>query len=212
MNTGKHWALAGLMGALAFGVAHAQSQSSPGPERAPPPLQREPGTQPPAPSGSGSASSSSRQHGYSEGHATATTADPAAFVKKAAQDGMTEVALGKVAESMAKDASVREFGQEMVKDHSKANNELAALAKRKGFEVPTALDSEHQAIVQKLKSKSGADFDHAYSKQMMEDHEKAVTLFEGAAKSSDRDLAAFAQKTLPTLEEHKEKADALPSH
>jgi len=137
-------------------------------------------------------------------------ADPATFVKKAAQGGLTEVEVAKIASSKTQDPQIRSFAQRMVKDHSMANQELTTLAKSKGLQVPASLDAEHKAIVQKLSSKSGADFDAAYSKQMMEDHDKTIALFEGATQSSDADLAAFAKKTLPTLKEHQHLADALP--
>jgi putative membrane protein len=137
-------------------------------------------------------------------------ADPATFVKKAAQDGLTEVALGKQAATKAQDPQIKQFADHMVQDHSKANDELTSVAKKKGLQVPSSLDAEHQAIVQKMSQKSGADFDTAYSKEMLKDHKKAVSLFEGASKSSDTDLSAFAQKTLPTLKEHEKMAEQLP--
>jgi len=136
--------------------------------------------------------------------------DPASFVTKAAQGGLTEVAVSKAAEASSQDPKVKQFAEQMVRDHSKANDELASLAKSKGLQVPTSLDAEHQAIVQKLSNKKGADFDAAYGKQMKEDHAKTVALFQAATKTSDPDLAAFAKKTLPTLTEHKHLAGELP--
>jgi putative membrane protein len=135
---------------------------------------------------------------------------PTIFVEKAAQDGMTEVELGKVALAKSQNAEVRDFAQRMVTDHGKANQELAALAKQKGIEAPRKLDSEHQAMVQMLEAKSGAAFDNEYSRHMNMDHTKAITLFEAASKSSDADFAGFAKKTLPTLKEHKKLASRLP--
>jgi len=144
-------------------------------------------------------------------HAPGSTGgqDPKTFVKKAALDGMTEVELGKVAQQKSKNPDVRAFAQRMVADHSKAGDELKSIAKKKGYEVPAKLDAEHQSMVTKLSSKSGAAFDTAYAADMDHDHAKAVALFTDAQKSSDADLAAFAQKTLPTLQEHKQLADAL---
>jgi putative membrane protein len=156
------------------------------------------------------APSASKQGAGAEPAAQHAGANPAAFVKKAAQDGLTEVTLGKQAASKAQDPKVKQFAAHMVQDHSKANDELTGLARKKGLEVPSSLDSEHQAIVQKMSTKSGAQFDAAYSEEMLKDHKKAVALFEGASKSSDPDLAAFAQKTLPTLKEHEQMAQQLP--
>jgi len=135
---------------------------------------------------------------------------PAVFVKTAAQAGMTEVELGKVALQKSQDPAVRSFAQRMVTDHGKANDELATIAQTKGITAPTSLDAEHQAMVNSMKQKSGADFDAEYSRHMNMDHNKAVALFEGATKSPDSDLANFAKKTLPTLKEHKQLAQKLP--
>lgn len=136
---------------------------------------------------------------------------PATFVKKAALDGMTEVQLGKIAASKAQDDEVKQFAQRMVTDHGKANEELESIARQKGMKVPTRLDTEHQSMVQSLNAKSGAAFDRAYSEHMDAAHARAVALFQGAVTGSDPDLAAFAKKTLPTLEQHKKMATHLAS-
>jgi putative membrane protein len=138
-------------------------------------------------------------------------ATPKTFVSKAAQDGMTEVELGKLAASKAQSAEVKQFGQRMVKDHGKANSELEAIAKAKSLQVPKKLDAEHQSMVDELTGKSGAEFDSAYSHHMAAAHGKAVALFESASQLDDSELAAFAKKTLPTLKEHKQMADKLQS-
>jgi len=140
----------------------------------------------------------------------ATPPPPAVFVSKAAQDGMTEVELGKVALDKSKDAKVREFAQRMVTDHGKANRELASIAKQKGIDAPQKLDTEHQNMVRKLEAQDGEAFDLEYSRHMNMDHDKAIDLFEATSKSSDTDLAGFAKKTLPTLKEHKQMASKLP--
>jgi putative membrane protein len=135
--------------------------------------------------------------------------DATTFMTKASMDGMTEVQLGKLAQKSAKNKDVRSFAEQMVTDHSKANDELKSIGKNKGFEPPKQLDSEHQALVSKLSGKSGADFDSAYMDEMVKAHGKAIALFKDAQKSSDPEIAAFAKKTLPTLQEHKRMADSL---
>jgi putative membrane protein len=135
---------------------------------------------------------------------------PSTFTKKAALDGMTEVELGKLALQKSKDSRVRQFAQRMVTDHGKANEALATLAKSRNLEVPTELDAEHQAMVQKLSGKNGSAFDSAYSEHMVKAHANAVALFDGASSSNDAEVAAFAKQTLPTLKEHKQMARSLP--
>jgi putative membrane protein len=135
---------------------------------------------------------------------------PKTFVEKAAQDGMTEVELGKVALEKSRNPEVRNFALRMVEDHGKANRELAALAKQKGIDAPKELDAEHQPMVKNLEAKDGASFDSEYSHHMNMDHSKAISLFEAASNSPDKEFASFAKKTLPTLKEHKEMASKLP--
>jgi putative membrane protein len=138
-------------------------------------------------------------------------ATPEKFVKMAGEDGMAEVELAKLALQKSKNNDVRQFAQKMERDHEQANEQLSSLAKSKGLTIPPKLDAKHEAMVKSMSAKSGAAFDAAYSEHMAKAHAKAVALFQGAEKSSDPDLAAFAKKTLPTLEEHKQLADNLRS-
>lgn len=124
------------------------------------------------------------------------------FFEKAAGGGLAEVAAGQLASSTSGNADVKSFANQMVKDHTKANNELTQLAQAKGVTLPQAPDAAHQEDLGKLKQKQGADFDKAYVKGQVSDHKATISLFKKAAKSKDPDIAAFAQKTLPTLKMH----------
>jgi putative membrane protein len=136
-------------------------------------------------------------------------ATPETFVKTAAQDGMTEIALAKLALQKSSNNDVKQFAQKMQQDHEQADEELSSIAKSKGLTLPPRLDAKHEAMVKTMTAKSGAAFDSAYAEHMAKAHAKAVALFQSASRSSDPDLAAFAKKTLPTLEEHKQLADNL---
>ena len=132
------------------------------------------------------------------------------FMMDAATGGMMEVELGRVAAQQGTSDAVKQFGQRMVDDHTKANTELMSLASTKGVTLPTALDEKHRAEVTKLSSMTGAEFDRAYSKMMLSDHKKDVNAFEKeSTKGNDADLKAFATTALPTLREHLQMAQAL---
>jgi len=91
----------------------------------------------------------------------------------------------------------------MVTDHSKANDELKALAHKLSITLPDSISSDESKTRDDLAKKSGADFDKAYVQDMVDDHKKDVKAFEDAAKNcKDSDLKAFANKTLPTLKMH----------
>jgi putative membrane protein len=184
------------------GSAEAPTGTSTSPAAASSPHQEETAT--PGHTGSGSGRMGSMSKADQDG------ADPAKFVTKAAQGGLTEVALSKAAQATSQDPKIKQFAAQMLRDHGQANDELKRIAKSKGLAVPSSLDPEHQAIVQKLSNQKGTAFDTAYSKQMQMDHEKTIALFRGAEQSSDPDLAAFAKKILPTLTEHEKMANGLP--
>ncbi|HKQ99384.1 MAG TPA: DUF4142 domain-containing protein [Pyrinomonadaceae bacterium] len=154
----------------------------------------------------------SNQSGGAGAQGAALNSADRRFVMEAALGGMTEVELGRLATERGASDAVKQFGQRMVDDHSRANDELMQLVSGKGVQLPTALDAKHQAMVTKMSSLSGAAFDRAYAKQMVKDHDKTIALFQGeASRGADADLKAFAQKTLPTLQEHLSMARALPS-
>jgi len=117
---------------------------------------------------------------------------------------MAEVALSKIAAAKAQNADVKKFAQTMVTDHTKANTEMADLAKKKSMTLSTELNSTHKSVVDKLNSLSGADFDKAYVDAMVTDHNDAVSLFQSVADNgADPDVKAWAAKTLPTLKSHQ---------
>src|SRR5215212_3687419 len=125
------------------------------------------------------------------------------FATEAAMGGTMEVELGRIAASKGASDEVRQFGQRMVDDHSKANAELMQLASGKGMTLPTAPDAKHQAETRKLSALSGEKFDKEYVKMMVKDHKKDVGEFEKeASRGMDADIKAFAASTLPTLREH----------
>ena len=131
------------------------------------------------------------------------------FFTKAAGGGMFEVEVGKLAESKAGDPQVKAFGSMLVKDHGAANDELKALASRKGAQLPASLPADKQKKVDKLsKSKS---FDKDFIKEVgLKDHKSDIALFEKTSKGADdADVKAFAAKTLPTLRQHLEHAQGL---
>ncbi len=119
------------------------------------------------------------------------------FIEKAAKAGMKEVEISQIVEGRVMDPQVKNFAQMMVADHMAANTELASLAALKGVTLPKESTKASEKWAKKDK-----DLDKDYVKQMKEDHEDAVKLYEKGEKSEDPDVAAFARKTLPTLQHH----------
>lgn len=139
----------------------------------------------------------------------ARTDDPKDFITAAAQGGMAEVELGKMAATKATNAEVKKFGQMMVTDHTKLNDEIKALAKKQNVTLPSDIGS-HKSTVDKLNGKTGADFDKAYVDDMVSGHESVVADFERQANNStDAEVKALAAKALPGLKKHLETIKAI---
>jgi len=129
------------------------------------------------------------------------------FFEKAAKSGAKEVAVSKNVMDRLVNPQVRQFAQMMVNDHSGANAGLATLATTKGITLPATSSTEMKLDEKWSKKSKGIDED--YIEEMVSDHKDAVDLFEKAAKSEDPDIAAFARKTLPTLQQHLATAKDL---
>jgi putative membrane protein len=129
------------------------------------------------------------------------------FAWKASEGGLAEVNHGMLAREKAINPDVKRFAQRMVKDHGMANKELQGLADKKGFKLAPDMGPKHKAMQEKLSQLNGEEFDRHYMHHMIEGHEKTVALFQAEAKNGkDESLRAFAEKTLPTIQEHLKMA------
>jgi putative membrane protein len=125
------------------------------------------------------------------------------FAVAAADGGMLEVALGKLAMKKGTSSAVRKLGTQMVTDHSKANMELKALAAEKHIAIPAAMSEKCQKVESDLKEKNGSDFNKAYADLMVKDHKDDIDDFKKEAeKGNDTQVSTWAKNTLPILEHH----------
>jgi putative membrane protein len=132
------------------------------------------------------------------------------FAAEAAKDSMAEVELGQLALKKSDDARVREFANRMIKDHSKANQQLESIAKSRNIVLPSEPGEKLQKAMKKLSGLSGKNFDQAYAEDMVQDHEEAVKLFQDYQREgTNQELREFAKQTLPTLQEHLAMAEKI---
>jgi putative membrane protein len=144
---------------------------------------------------------------YNEGNAPPISPSTSEFLQQAAIGNMAEVRMGMIARNRASDPAVRDFGDQMVQDHSQAIDQLRDMARDKGWPLPGTLDTEHRMAIQRLRSRSGDDFDRLYMRMMVRDHQEDVAMFRDYARNGDDpDLRAWARETLPTLYRHRQLA------
>jgi putative membrane protein len=84
------------------------------------------------------------------------------FITKAAKGNLAEVELGKLASEKSHNQQIKDFGQQMVTDHSKANDNLKPIADSNDVQWSTKLTGEPKALYDKLSTLSGAAFDKTY--------------------------------------------------
>jgi putative membrane protein len=147
--------------------------------------------------------------GVASAQSMSKTAD-AKFATAAAHGGAAEVMMGKLAAEKGSDPDVKAFGQQMVDDHSKANDQLMSVAKDESMTLPSEPDAKQKAMYAKLSALSGASFDKAYVKAMVKDHEEDVADFKKeSTMGKDDKIKNFASQTLPVLQGHLDKIKGI---
>ncbi len=131
-----------------------------------------------------------------------TTADVLAQLHRSNQK---EIAMGHMATAHGRSKGVKTFGATLVADHSAADKKVTALAK-----------AEHVALADVSMAHamnalpSGAAFDAAFAKMMLEDHERDIAELEAARDStSDEQLKRLLTDLLPVLHKHEDTARRL---
>lgn len=196
MKTNSHLPAATLLAIVAFSTSLiAQTEALP---NSPTPAADKTPADAPAP----------RQSGYRNNDNKLSRSDRN-FFEEAAKSGMKEVEVSSAVKDRLTNPQVRSFADMMVSDHSMANTELQTLAAAKGVTLPA--DKKDHGEKWARKDTKDMELDKDYVEAMEDDHEEAVKLFEKASKSDDAEIAAFAQKTLPKLQQHLDQVRTLKS-
>jgi putative membrane protein len=132
------------------------------------------------------------------------------FLRDMLRADLAEVRAGKLAATRAVSTQAQEFAQHMVGEHGNRAEAARKLAKQKRVEAPSQPDKKHQAALKKLEGLKGPAFDKAYMQQMVRDHEDTLKLVQKAAKEAkDKDLKAAAEKSIPVVQQHLERAKLI---
>ncbi len=133
------------------------------------------------------------------------------FVEDQLEDGEAEVRLGRLAQDRASNPEVRAFAEMMVRDHTKAGDELKQIASRHNLRMDekTGDHGDHNDLQERLAKLSGVEFDREYIDAMVDDHEKAINDVEDKTDSNNQDVKQWATSTLPTLKQHLERAKSI---
>jgi len=196
-------AILSFCAAIAFAASVTAQTPSPGTTK---PATQQPGTTTRAPSPPSTPSSSAASKTTSTLKASDKT-----WVTNTLEGGASEVELAALAKQKAQNPKVKDLAEKLETDHTKANDELKSIATQKGLTPPAGPTKAQQATKARMEKLEGTAFDQAYTRMMVENHNKGIRSFEMEAKSSDPELKAFADKTLSTLREHLKMAQDAQS-
>jgi putative membrane protein len=132
------------------------------------------------------------------------------FLDKATRCNLAEIKFSQEVDGRVKRDDIKQFAKMMIADHKDVNKNLTNLADKMKIKLPSELLTDAQVTLDKLKAAADVHIDKMYIDVMVQDHTKAVSLFEERAKNSQNaDIKAFAERTLPGLRTHLAKAIEL---
>jgi putative membrane protein len=140
---------------------------------------------------------------------TTGTIDKKSFATQAAQDGLAEVEIARLAEQRASDPAVKDFARQLVKEHSANDKQLKSIARSEGITLPKKLSTDDRKTRDELAKLSGQQFDQRFLQVQVQDHQKAIDLFQKQADNGSGKLQAYAKNTLPHLQMHLDTANRL---
>ena len=135
--------------------------------------------------------------------------EPEAFIASASFESMTEAQLGRLAMDLGQTESLRHFAHAMIDVYEKVTADIARIAARRKLPMPNSLDAEHQQFLERMREKSGRDFDLAYTDRMIDGHQSAIMLFKRGQRIKDPEISALASRTLLMLEARQRRAISL---
>ena len=141
---------------------------------------------------------------------TTAKVDDKKFARDAAENGLIEVELSKLAMQKTSRDDIKQFAEKMVDDYSKVNDQLKEVAAKENIQIPDSTDNKHQSRVDRLGKLSGDEFDKAYIKDQVKEQQATVRDFNAEAQSgADPNVKAFASNRLPALQSHLDEAKNL---
>ena len=122
---------------------------------------------------------------------------------QAANHGLAEVALAKLAVAKARDPEVKRLGEHLMAEYTRSNEELGRVAKEARFSLPDSVTGDRRKDLEQLHGGMVKNFDATYLVRMLKDHEAAIELYTTASKQLKNErIRTFAENSLPNLKAH----------
>jgi putative membrane protein len=130
------------------------------------------------------------------------------FVTQTSLGTPFQVDSGRLAETRGTTKAIQNYAELMVSSHITVNNALLAILKNKApAPPPTLLKAAYSTMVSTLQRESGEAFDADYVGGQVNYQKANAALYQyEIANGTDPDLKAFAQQTLPKIQDHLARA------
>jgi putative membrane protein len=131
------------------------------------------------------------------------------FVAQANLGAPFQIASGRIAEEKATASDIRDYAHLMVVTHIPVVDALDAVLQREGVTAPaeTLLQGAYDAMIASLNAEKGAAIDRDYVESQVEYQKGNAALFRYEIQNgADPALRGFAQRTLPKIEDHLQRA------
>jgi putative membrane protein len=128
-----------------------------------------------------------------------------------------EIQVGQLAQQKGTTRDVKDFGDTLVRDHTKGDQDLKTLASKVNVDLEAMKnDARHQEKQQVMKNKmdqlqkmTGKEFDRAFAQMMVNGHREAIEMVKTARADAKPDVKSYLEKVLPVLQKHEDTANDI---
>lgn len=130
-----------------------------------------------------------------------------------------EIDMGKLAQTKGSTPAVKAYGQTLVRDHTSADKDMLAFAKKNKTTIPMFKPTDEadqkdmkddKDMAAHIKTLKGADFDKEFLSMMVAGHEKVLAKLDSSMGSiQNDDLKTMLQNVKPTIQKHADTARDL---
>lgn len=132
------------------------------------------------------------------------------FIHLASMSNTFEKETSKIALSKSADSVVLSFAQQMLTDHTNAQNDLKTMGTVVGFTVTDTIDAAHAATITQLDTLTGRTFDSAYIHTQLLDHEGTRKFYIDELENGNQvNVKAYANTILQNITLHYQRADSI---
>ncbi len=132
------------------------------------------------------------------------------FISQAASSNFIEITLGQLAADSATDPAIKQYGAQMVSEHSAQQQELQGIASRMGIGVVTTIDQAHQMLLDSHETLKGSSFDSVYIFSQVRDHENTIRFFKHESGNGlHKEVKAYVYQNLEDIRLHFINATVL---